>query len=305
VSVLPLSGDNTDVSFLIEGRPRPTTPAEQPVAWYRIVSSDYFRTMGIRLIRGRVLGDEDQASAPGAVTINETLARKYWPNEEPLGRRIHIGNRTFTIVGIVGDIRHRGPMLPADHELYVHYRQYTERGTYIVIRAAADPSSLAPALREAVRAVDLELPVTGVATMAELEADAVAQPRFVMVLVGLFAAVALTLTLVGVFGVLSYTVAQRTSEIGVRMALGATRRDVLGLVVGDGLRMVGLGSAIGVAGAIAAGHAMKGVLFGVRPADPATLAATAALLLMAAAVACWAPARRATRIDPMEALRYE
>jgi putative ABC transport system permease protein len=306
VSVLPLGGSDSDFGFTIEGRPKPATPSEQPTAWYRIVSSDYFKTMRIRILRGRGLTDQDSTPAPGAVAINESLARKYWPNEDPLGRRISLDETTFTIVGIVADIRHRGPDRPPDEEMYLHYRQYPERGTAVVVRSAsADAASLAPAVREALREVDPRLPLANVTTMAELEADAVSQPRFVTLLVGLFAAVALTLALVGVYGVLSYAVAQRTSEIGLRMALGATRADVLRLVLVDGLRMVGVGAVIGVAGAAAAGHAMRTLLFGVGAVDLPTLGATVALLVAAAAIACAAPARRAIRIDPMEALRYE
>jgi putative ABC transport system permease protein len=306
VSVLPLGGSDSDFGFTIEGRPKPATPSEQPTAWYRIVSSDYFKTMRIRILRGRGLTDQDSTPAPGAVAINESLARKYWPNEDPLGRRISLDETTFTIVGIVADIRHRGPDRPPDEEMYLHYRQYPERGTAVVVRSAsADAASLAPAVREALREVDPGLPLANVTTMAELEADAVSQPRFVTLLVGLFAAVALTLALVGVYGVLSYAVAQRTSEIGLRMALGATRADVLRLVLVDGLRMVGVGAVIGVAGAAAAGHAMRTLLFGVGAVDLPTLGATVALLGAAAAIACAAPARRAIRIDPMEALRYE
>ncbi|MGH9331582.1 MAG: ABC transporter permease [Vicinamibacterales bacterium] len=307
VSVLPLSGSNTDMSFQIEGRPAPASPTEQPVAWYRIVSSDYFKTMKIRIVQGRGLTDQDTATAPGSAVINEALARKYWRGGDPLGRRISAGDTVFTIVGIVSDIRHRGPGRPADAELYVHYRQFPERGMTVVVRGAAAGrvASLAPSVREAVRSVDPALPLANVGTMEELEAAAVAEPRFVMLLAGLFAAIALTLALVGVYGVLSFAVAQRTSEIGVRMALGATRADVLGLVVGDGLRMVGLGAIIGVAGAAVAGRAMRTLLFGVHAVDPLTLGVTVALLVAAAAIACAAPARRATRIDPVEALRYE
>jgi putative ABC transport system permease protein len=306
VSVLPLSGSDSDFGFFIEGRPRPATPAEQPTAWYRIVSSDYFRTMRIRILRGRGLTDADGTSAPHVVVINESLARKYWPNEDPLGRRISLDDTTFTIVGIVADIRHRGPDRPPDEEMYLHYRQYPERGTVVVARSASGhAASLAPAIREAVRDVDPALPVANVTTMEQLEADAVSQPRFVMLLVGLFAAVALTLALVGVYGVLSYAVAQRTSEIGVRMALGATRGDVLRLVLADGLKMVAVGAVIGIAGAAAAGYAMRALLFGVSAVDLPTLGLTAAVLLAAAVLACAAPARRAIRIDPVEALRYE
>ena len=306
VSVLPLSGSDSDFGFTIEGRPKPVTPSERPTAWYRIVSSDYFRTMRIRILRGRGLTDQDSTSAPGAVVINESLARKYWPTEDPLGRRILQRDTTFTIVGIVADIRHRGPDSPPDEEMYLHYRQYAERGTTVVVRSAsANAASLAPAVREAIRAVDPGLPLANVTTMEELEADAVSLPRFVTLLVGLFAAVALALALVGVYGVLSYAVAQRTSEIGVRMALGATRADVLRLVLVDGLRMVGVGAVIGVAGAAVAGRAMRTLLFGVGAVDLLTLGATVALLLGAAAIACAAPARRAIRIDPVEALRYE
>jgi putative ABC transport system permease protein len=306
VSVLPLGGSNTDVSFRIEGRPAPSSPAEGPVAWYRIVSSDYFQTMKIRVVRGRGLNDEDTPSAPGAVVINESLAGKYWPNEDPIGRRISEGDRVFAIVGIVADIRNRGPGSPPDNEMYLHYRQYPERSTNVVVRAASGMApALATAVREAIRRVDPGVPLANVSTMDQLEADAVLAPRFVMLLVGLFAAVALALALVGVYGVLSYAVAQRTSEIGVRMTLGATRADVLWLVVGDGLRMVGLGAVIGLAGAAVAGRAMQTLLFGVRAVDPMTLGVTVALLLVAAAIASAAPARRATRIDPVEALRYE
>ncbi len=306
VSVLPLSGSDSDFGFTIEGRPKPATPSEQPTAWYRLVSSDYFKTMRIRILRGRGLTDEDSTSAPGAVVINESLAGKYWPTEDPLGRRILLRDTTFTIVGIVADIRHRGPDSPPDEEMYLHYRQYAERGTTVVVRSASgNAASLAPAVREAIRAVDPGLPLANVTTMEELEADAVSQPRFVTLLVGLFATVALTLALVGVYGVLSYAVAQRTSEIGVRMALGATRADVLRLVLVDGLRMVGVGAVIGVAGAAVAGRAMRTLLFGVGAVDLPTLGATVALLMGAAAIACAAPARRAIRIDPIEALRYE
>jgi putative ABC transport system permease protein len=306
VSVLPLSGSDSDVSFEIEGRPPAKTPAEQPVAWYRIVSADYFKTMRIRMVRGRPLTDQDTGSAPGAVVINESLARKYWPNEDPIGRRISEGDSVFTIVGVVADIRHRGPDSPPDNEMYLHYRQYPERGTTVVVRSATgNAAALAGAVRGAIRDVDPALPLANVSTMEELEADAVAEPRFVMLLAGLFAGIAVALALVGLYGVLSYAVAQRTSEIGVRMALGATRADVLRLIVGEGMRTVGIGIALGLGGAAVAGRAIQRLLVGVEPYDPVTVAATAVLLMAAAVVACVVPAARATRIDPLEALRYE
>jgi len=309
VSILPLVPGDNDASFSIEGRPAPANDFDQPVAWYRMASPGYFDTMGIRLVRGRGFTDADGADAPRIVIINEALASRYWPGEDPVGRRVRLGGGPdappATIVGVVGDVLQRGLDAAPVVEMYIPYRQIPSRFMTLVLWTDGEPGALAGALRSAMREIDPNLPLTGLATMDDLRARAVAQPRFLMALIGAFALTALMLAAIGIYGVVSYGVTQRTSEIGIRMALGADRRQILALVVGGGFRLVLVGVALGVAGAAAVTRGMTMLLFEVTATDPWTFAATTAGLAGVAALASLVPALHATKIDPMVALREE
>jgi putative ABC transport system permease protein len=306
VSSLPLSGGGTDSGFAIEGRPQPA-PDRQPVAWYAKVTPDYFRTMGIRLMRGRVFTEADNLDASRVVVISETMARRYFPDEDPLGKRLLFddGKDRREIVGIVADVRHFGLNLDARPTMYFSQSQSPNRGMSLVVRASGDPMSLAPAIRSEVWALDRDLAVSSVMPMNELIRTSLAEPRFVLLLLGLFAAVAMALSAIGVYGVMSYSVTQQSHEIGVRMALGAQVRDVLKLVVSRGIALVGGGVALGLVAAFALTRVMESLLFGVSATDFTTFAATSLILAAVALAACFVPARRATKVDPMVALRYE
>jgi putative ABC transport system permease protein len=300
--VLPLSGDS-DTTFEIDGRPRPISESETPVTWYRLVTASYFDTMGMPIRRGR--GFEAREAAP-SVIVNESMAKKYFPGEDPLGRRVRFGDSPwFSIVGIVADAHVRGAREAVRIETFIPYWQFPEPGMNIVLKTAGDPALLAGPLKQAVSSIDRNVPVQGITTLAEMVGDSIEQPRFFATLSAAFALLALVLAAVGIYGVMAYAVAQRTTEIGVRMALGATQREVFGLVVGDGLRVAGVGVVFGIAGSIVVSRWLSALLFEVRPGDPLTLTFTAALLLMVAAMACFLPARRATRVDPMVALRSQ
>ncbi|CAN5800421.1 ABC transporter permease [soil metagenome] len=304
-SVLPLSGDS-DMGFSIEGRPAPQRESETPITWYRQVSAGYFDAMGMQLVRGR--GFDERESAP-SVIINETFVRKYFPSEEPMGRRLRFSDADdapwFTIIGIAADARIRGARGETRVETFIPYWQLTEPGMNVVLKAHADAARLTPALRQAVSSIDPNVPVAGIAVLSDMVAESIDQPRFFAVLAVAFASLALLLAAIGIYGVMAYVVAQRTTEIGVRMALGATPGEVFRLVLGDGLRTTAVGVVIGVIGSIGVAHWLASLLFGVGPGDPLTLAATASLLMLVAAAACYLPARRATRVDPMVALRAE
>ena len=302
-SVLPLSGDS-DTSFTLEGRPAPRTPSETPVTWYRLVSASYFETMEMPIRRGRAF---DTREAAPSVVVNESMAKKFYPGEEPLGRRIRFSEDGpwFTIIGIAADAKVRGAREAAKIETFVPYWQLTEPGMTVLLKTDSKPAQLAGPLRAAVSSIDRNVPVSGITTLAEIVTDSIEQPRFFAMLSAAFAVIALILAAIGIYGVMAYAVAQRTTEIGVRMALGATPPEVFRLVVGDGLKLTATGVVIGMAGSVVVARWLTTLLFGVRPGDPWTLAATAGTLLLVAAAACFIPARRATRVDPMVALRAE
>jgi predicted permease len=300
-SVLPLSGDS-DTSFSIEGRPAAASQSEVPVTWYRLVSAGYFDTMGMTLRRGRSFAEGEPAPS---VIVNETFVRSYFRDEDALGRRIRMGgdpNPWFTIVGIVADAKIRGARESTRVETFVPYWQFTEPGMNVVLKGPRAALLAAP-LRQAVASIDRNVPVSGITTLSEMVGDSIDQPRFFATLAAAFSLLALTLAALGIYGVMAYAVTQRTTEIGVRMALGATPREVFGLVIGDGLRMSAAGVVLGLAGSLLVARSLATLLFGVAPHDPWTFAATAAVLLAAAALASYVPARRATRVDPMVALR--
>ena len=304
-SVLPLGGDS-DTSFEIEGRPAGTVPSQAPVTWYRLVSAGYFDVMGMRLVRGRRVAEREAAPS---VVINETFARTYFPGGDPLTHRVRFGSRPedpwFAIVGIVADAKVRGARETTRVETFVPYWQLTEPGMNIILKASGDPALLAAPLRRAVAEIDRSVPVSGITTLDAIVRDSIDQPRFFAVLAAAFAVLALTLAAIGLYGVMAYTVSQRTTEIGVRMALGASAREVFELVLREGLRLTAAGLAIGIAGSLIVGRLLTTLLFEVGPRDPRILGMTAALLVATAAVACVIPARRATRVDPMVALRAE
>jgi putative ABC transport system permease protein len=302
-SVLPLSGDS-DTSFLIEGRPAPERSADAFITWYRVVSANYFATMEIPLKRGRLFADRE---AEPTVVVNESMAKRFYPNEEAIGRRIRFGDQApwMTIVGIVADVHVRGARGTNVVETYIPYWHRPEAGTNVILKTAGDPAALSEPLRRVVRDLDPGIAVATVATLDEIVAQSMGDSRFYATLVAIFAGLALVLAAVGIYGVMSYAVTQRTQEIGVRLALGAAGRQIFGLVVGESLKLAAVGLTLGLAGSIALGKAIGGMLFGVGGTDLVTFAVTAVLLTGVAFLAAYVPARRAMRIDPMEALRVE
>jgi putative ABC transport system permease protein len=305
---LPLHGFWGTVSFSIEGRPLPK-PGEEPGADNRVITPQYLRAMGMRLVRGRDFTERDREGAPPVAIINETLARRYFPNEDPIGKRLNLGDTNspswWEIVGVAGDVKAFGLEQETHADLYRPFLQVPFPLIAFTIRTASDPLRLAAAVRQEIWAVDKDQPVFKVLTMEQLAADSITFRRVSMLLLGFFAGVALVLAAVGIYGVMAYSVTQRTREIGVRMAMGARPGDILKLVVGQGMIWVLAGVAIGLAGAFAVTRVMSNLLFGVSATDPITFAAISLLLSLVALVACYLPARKAMKVDPMVALRYE
>jgi putative ABC transport system permease protein len=310
VQDLPFRFNEMSFPVTLEGQPAQPA-AQQPKAVYRAVTDGYFGTLGIPLLKGRLFTAQDDQNTMPVVIINQAMASRFWPDEDALGKRLRFGepdDPAYAIVGVVGDIKHMG--LDADEGAVIYQPHAQKRFAWLrwmtlVVRSNEEPMSLAAAVRSRIQEVDKDQPVYNIATMEQLLTKSIAQPRFSTLLLGVFALLALALTAIGVYGVVSYAVAQRTREIGIRMALGAQVRDVLRLVIGQGLKLVLIGVALGLAGAGALTQAMKSLLFGVSATDPAIFALISVLLTGVALLACYLPARRAAKIDPMAALRYE
>jgi putative ABC transport system permease protein len=307
VTALPITG-GADTDFFIEGRPLP--PAnDEPSADIRSADPDYFRTMGIPLLAGREFTAADTATSNRVIVINETMARLYWPNASPLGQRVTMKDwgppLTGEIVGVVGDVKANGLDTAVLPMIYWSYFQFPQLFNSLVVRTDGNPQQLIPAVKAAIWLVNKNQPISQMATMADVLSESLARRRLYMILLGVFAASALLLAAVGVYGMVSYSVSQRTREMGIRIAVGAARGDVLRMVLGQGARVAIFGIATGILAALALTRLMASLLFGVSATDPLTFLAVAALLTLVALGASFLPARRATRVDPMVALRSE
>lgn len=304
-SDVPWTGYDDNSTFDIEGRP--ANPNETVEARYHFVSPDYFRTMGIPLVSGRFYALTDDKKSPKVIVVNSALAEKYFPAHNAVGKRLDLwGNKGVEIVGIVADVKDTPDASQAKPAFYFPDWQFTDQSDRtVVVRAQSDLSTLAGEIRREVLGIDKDLPITNVVPMDEIGAHAISNARFTMLLVGSFAGLALLLAAVGIFGVMSYSVTQRTHEIGIRMALGAQQADVLGMVVSQGTRLAAAGVAIGLLAALVLTRAMTTLLFGVSASDPWTFAGVAIVLVGVALFACYLPARRASRVDPIVALRHE
>jgi putative ABC transport system permease protein len=320
IESLPLSGIESSGAIFIEGKP--AGRGDDLRARYATAARDYFRAMGIQLLQGRAFTERDTREAPRVTMINETMARRYWPNEDPVGKRVALvfeSLRFFPdrppevdislglreVVGVVADTKHARLEDAPVPEMFIPFSQRPVRDLALVLRASADPTNLIGAVRRTVLDLDPEQPIASASTMTQLLAATVATPRFNAWLIGIFAALALVLAAIGLYGVIAYNVTQRTHEIGVRMALGASTREILRLVLAQGFKLTLAGVAVGLAGALALTRLMTKLLFEVKPADPATIVVVALLLAGVALLACYLPARRAAKVDPMVALRCE
>jgi putative ABC transport system permease protein len=310
VKPLPLGGTQEETVFVINNRP-PVRPEDTPIASYTIVSPDYFKTANVPLVRGRAFADADDATAPPAVIISQEMARQFWPGEDPVGHLMGLPDsrwHNMTIVGVAGDVKKFALSDSPGPEMYVPYKQkpYPSMLTMsFVLRTNRDERSSSNELQQAVRSVDPELPVANVQSMAELVTRSMSPQKLSASVLSAFSAVALILAVVGIYGVISYMVNERNHEIGVRIALGAQKRDVLGLVFAQAARFVGAGLALGFVVAFSLTRLLTSFVFGIKAADPLTFTVAPLALLMAASVAIYLPARRASGIDPMNTLRNE
>jgi putative ABC transport system permease protein len=306
ISHLPLSGRDFGLDFSIVGHP-PASPGESMAARYRVISLNYLRAMEIPLLKGRDFTESDGREAPPVVLINETLAKRYFPNEDPLGKLLKLEGQEAPreIVGVIGSVRHVKLDTEARPEIYAPHTQAPQPTMTIVVRTTSDPLSLVNAMRGQVAAVDKDQPVYDVKTMDQYLAESVAQPRFRTMLLAVFAVVALILATIGIYGVISHSVSQRTHELGIRIALGAQPRDLFKLVVGQGMLLAAEGIAIGLIASIYLTRIMSGLLFGVSTTDPTAFIAIPLLLIGVAFVASYLPARKAMKVDPIVALKHE
>jgi len=310
VRVLPLARSIGDWSIKIEGRPY--VPEENPNGDYQGVTPGYFQAMGLKLIRGRFLTDADREDSMPAVVINDTMASRYWPNDDAIGRQFMMGTDDkpwLTIVGVVGTVRHNAVVEEPRAEMYVAHAQLpahirsTPRGMTLVVKTDTDPLALTGQVRDAIRAIDRNLPVSDIRTMEQVAASALSQPRFITFLLALFAGTALTLAAIGIYGTISLLVAERTQEMGIRLALGANPPAILKLVLGQGMILTAVGLVIGLVGAAILSRTLSGLIYGVGTLDPLTFIAVPALLSVVALLACLLPARRAASVDPITTLR--
>jgi putative ABC transport system permease protein len=310
-TAIPLTDSHSRADVTIEGMALPK-PGSFPHPDTHIVSPAYARTLGVPILQGREFTDLDAENAPRVAMINARMAREYFPQENPVGKRIMFGHpsaksapKWMTIVGVVGDTRLYGLANPSRLEIYVPFRQSAEGQMSLVVKSAVDPAAIGSAIRGVVAEIDKDQPIFGISTMQQLISNSVSTRRITLILLGLFSTLALVLAAIGIYGVISYSVAQRTHEIGIRMALGAQKKDVLRMILAQGVKIAGTGVVIGMAASFGLTRLMTKLLFSVSAADPLTFAAVAIVLILVAMLACYIPARRTLRVDPMIALRYE
>jgi putative ABC transport system permease protein len=304
VTALPMAGSFGSRYFGIEGRP-PQPPGQGFNANTNLATPGYFATMHIPLLEGRDFEEGDVRGTPDVVVINQEAVRRYWPDESPIGQRITFENRTRTVIGVVGDVKQSGLDIETRPEMFSPYYQVTVPFGTVLVRTKGDPAAMTSTVRGAMQEIDRDLPLYGIKTVNDVISDSVAPRRLNMLLLGIFAGLALVLAAVGLYGVISYSVSQRTREIGIRVALGASHKSVLRLVVGEGMVLASAGVVIGVTASFFLTKFMTTLLFGVSPTDPITFVAISVLLIGVSIVASVIPARKAMRVDPMVALRYE
>jgi putative ABC transport system permease protein len=305
IDPLPLGGTSWSGTFHVEGQPT-ARGAEAPHGEYNVAMPGFIDALRLRLVKGRDFEVADCPGAPVVAIVDESLAAQYWPGEDPLGRRISSNGDSgpwATVIGVVRHVHRSGPKNAGEPQIYFAYRQRVQAPLSYVIRTTVDPLSIVGAVRGQVASLDPDLPVARVASMATLESAALARDRFNALIFLVFAATALLLAAIGLYGVMAYLVAQRQAELGIRLALGGRPGDVARLVIGDGMRMAVLGIVIGTVASLALGRALDGLLYGTKPTDPVTYAVIAATLALVALLASAIPARRATKADPVDALR--
>jgi putative ABC transport system permease protein len=310
-TVVPLTGNHSRNDITLEGMALPK-PGSFPHPDVHLVSPGYARTLGVPLQRGREFTDADTENAPPVAMINAALARQFFARQDPVGKRFMFGHpsterapKWITIVGVAGDTKLYGLANPARLEVYLPFRQGASSEMTLIVKSGIEPAALTSAIRYAIASIDKDQPISDVATMHQLVSNSVSTRRITLILLGVFGALALVLGAIGVYGVLAYSVAQRTHEIGIRMALGARGGDVLRMILAQGARIAGAGVVIGILASFGLTRLMTNLLFSVSPADPATFAAVAIVLVLVALLASYIPARRTLRVDPMIALRHE
>jgi predicted permease len=310
VSAMPFISANINIkgTFRVEGRPAPPE-RELPTTYLTVATSDYFRAMEIPLRKGRLFTDEDRTNSTPVAIINDQLAERFWPGENPIDQRVTVNwlrrPLTLRVVGVVGRLRHDALDSDPRPELFMPLAQTAFGSMTFVVRTGGDAAALIPSLRSRIWEIDPTLPVYDASTVDALVAHSLAPRRFVTNLLSVLAGLAFVLATLGIYGIVTFSTAQRRREIGVRMAVGGKASDILALVLGEGARLIGLGVLLGLLGSLAATRVIAALLYGISPADPLTLAGTTALLALVALIACYLPARRATRIDPLAALRAQ